>query len=525
MPRPPATAPVPIRVAALIAVGAGLLGVLALPPFGLWPLAIASIASLSVAVHGRRARTGGWLGFLFGAAMFGPLLHWTGIYVGPVPWLLLSAAVAAYMGLVGALLPVVQRLPGWPVWVGCVWVLQEFLRDRMPFGGFPWGRWAFSQSSSPLRWFAALGGAPLVTFVTGVAGGALALALLGGRFRLARPVALGVVLLAAVPLLGLGVGAWLRPSSTGSRTTTVALIQGSTPDRGLEFNARRRQVLDNHVNETLKLAEEVRSGKVAKPSLVIWPENSSDIDPYSNPDAAQQIDRAASAVGVPILVGAVLNGPGPDHISNTGILWQPGTGPVESYTKRHPVPFAEYIPLRPLASLFSDKVGLVPRDMIAGSGDGLMSAGPFPFGDVICFEVAYDGLVESGVKAGAQAIVVQTNNATFGHSGETYQQLAMSQLRAVEHGRTVLQVSTVGVSSVIGPDGHIQQRSGALFTPDILVAAVPLRTATTPATRLGAIPEYVLTGLAALAVAAGVLSSARQRRTVPQARAEELIPA
>ena len=63
---------------------------------------------------------------------------------------------------------------------------------------------------------------------------------------------------------------------------------------------------------------------------------------------------------------------------------------------------------------------------------------------------------------------MQTNNATFGHTAETYQQLAMSQLRAVEHGRTVLQVATSGMSAVIGPDGSVRQRSGALFTPDVM---------------------------------------------------------
>jgi apolipoprotein N-acyltransferase len=149
--------------------------------------------------------------------------------------------------------------------------------------------------------------------------------------------------------------------------------------------------------------------------------------------------------------------------------------------------------------------------MIAGKGNGLLTGGPFEFGDVICFEVAYDSLVRSSVHAGAQLIVVQTNNATFGHTAETYQQLAMTELRAVEHGRTAVQVSTSGISAVIGPDGTVRQRSGALFTPDVIVATVPLRTSETPATRLGPIPEYVLSGLALIAAAVAVLSSPRGR--------------
>lgn len=509
-------APFRARWAALVAVAAGTLGVLAFPRYGIWPIAALSVAGLSIAVQGRRCRTAAWLGLLYGAAFFGPLLHWTGIYVGPVPWLILAATEAVYYAGTGALLALVQRLRGAPVWIGCVWVLTEAVRDRVPFGGFPWGRLAFSQAQSPLRWFAALGGAPLVSFAVAVAGGGLAVAGLAIRPHHTSwlRVAAGVAVPVAVLLLGVVLAVPLRPPSDSSgRTATVALVQGDVPDRGLEFNARRRQVLDNHVAQTLALAEKIRTGAVPRPDLVLWPENSSDIDPFDNPDAAAQITKAVNAVGVPLLVGAVLDGPGPDHISNTGILWSPTTGPGATYTKRHPVPFAEYIPLRGLARIVSSKVDLVPRDMVAGTGNGLMTGGPFPFGNVICFEVAYDGLVRSSVRAGAEMVVVQTNNATFGHTAETYQQLAMTQLRAVEHARTTVQVSTSGISAVVSPDGRIRQRSGALFTPDVIVATVPLRTTQTLATRLGPIPEYVLAGLA-LVAAAVAIAAGRQGRMI-----------
>jgi apolipoprotein N-acyltransferase len=487
--------------AALVAVGAGLLGVLAFPRFGAWPLAFASVASFSVAVHGRRARQAAWIGLVYGAAFFGPLLHWTGVYVGAVPWLILAAAEAAYFAGMGAVLTTLQRLPFAPAWIGATWVLQEAVRDRWPFGGFPWGRLAFSQAGSPLRWPAALGGAPLVTFAVALGGGGMAMALLHARTRRWRPLAGGAAVLAAVPVAGLLLAVVLRPAPDGhGRTATIAVVQGSVPDRGLDFEDRRRQVLDNHVAETLKLAVEIKAGTRPRPGLVVWPENSSDIDPYADPDAAAEITRAARAVGVPILVGAILDGPGPKHDRNVGILWSPTTGPGATYTKRHPVPFAEYLPLRGLATAISAKANLVERDMVAGHGNGLLTGGPFPLGDVICFEVAYDGLVRSSVGAGAQFLVVQTNNATFGRTAETYQQLAMSQLRAVEHGRGVAQVSTTGVSALIGPDGRVRQRTGALFTPGVLVGVMPLRTTTTLATRLGAIPEYVLAGVALLLV-------------------------
>jgi apolipoprotein N-acyltransferase len=171
------------------------------------------------------------------------------------------------------------------------------------------------------------------------------------------------------------------------------------------------------------------------------------------------------------------------------------------------------MPLRSIAEKISSAAKLVTQDMVAGTGNGLLRGGPVPIGDVICFEVAYDDLVQSSAGAGAQLLVVQTNNATFGHTAETYQQLAMSRLRAIETGRTVLQVSTTGASAIIDPRGHLIAQSGALFEPAILTASIDLETAQTDAVRWGAVPEWVLAGLAIAAAAASVaLSVAAQRR-------------
>jgi apolipoprotein N-acyltransferase len=494
----------------LLAACAGLIGTLAFPPFGVWPLAFLSVAGLSVAVNGQRSKRGAMLGLIFGAALFGPMLHWSATFVGAVPWLVLVFSQTWYIALLGAALPVLQRGRLGPVLTAAGWVAEEALRDRFPFGGFPWGRWAFSQATSPLKWFAALGGSPLVTFMVALIGALLASAVTeSGLLHRGSRFAAAVLLV----LWGGALAVPLRPD--GGRHTTVAAIQGSVPDRGLEFNARRRQVLDNHVAQTLKLAADIKAGRVAKPSLVLWPENASDIDPTTNADAAVVIQQAVDAVGVPVLVGALLDGPGDTHVTNAGIVWMPSDapkpGPGERYVKRHPVPFGEYIPLRSVARAVSKKVDLVGRDMVSGKGNGLLTQTPYPVGDVICFEIAYDDLVRSSVSAGAQLLVVQTNNATFGHSGETYQQLAMSQLRAVEHARTVVQVATSGKSAIISPDGDVSQQSGALFTPDVLVQTVRLSSSTTLATRAGAAIEWLIVAVGLIGFGAGVLPAARTR--------------
>jgi len=243
---------------------------------------------------------------------------------------------------------------------------------------------------------------------------------------------------------------------------------------------------------------------------VVWPENASDIDPILNVDASVRIQQAARAIGVPILVGGLLDGPGPKDIRNVGIVWDPVTGPGKTYVKRHPVPFAEYMPIRSFARMITDKVDLVRTDFVTGPEPGVLNVGPVTVGDVICFEVAYDNVVRDTVSGGAQLLVVQTNNATF-NEAEALQQLAMVRLRAVEHGRPALMASTVGVSAFIDEAGNVYDATQ--FNAEAVIARdVVLRSGTTMATRLGVLPELALSGLAVAAVIVAVVLGRRRNR-------------
>ncbi|SDG08930.1 apolipoprotein N-acyltransferase [Blastococcus aurantiacus] len=508
----------------LLAVAGGLAMMLAFPGPALVPLAVLGPAALALAVHGRSARGGLWLGLVTGLAFFVPLLSWTGIYVGPLPWLALAVFEALHLALLGAATALTSRLRWWPLWAAALWVADEALRGRLILGGFPWGRLGFSQTDGPLLALAAYGGVPLVSFAVALLGTLLAAAVLAlhrvlrserpARRAAARPLVGALAGLVAIPLVG--AVAWLPlPGASlteGGPTSTVAVIQGDVPRAGLDFNAQRRAVLDNHVQRTLELADAVAAGDQPRPDVVLWPENSSDIDPYLNDDAAGQIQRAARAIDAPILVGAVVQGPG-RFISNTAIVWDPEDGPGDTYVKRHPVPLGEYVPARSFFRFFSDQVDRV-TDQRAGEEAGLLEIGDTRIGDLICFEVVYDGLV--GDVAGAGMLVVQTNNATFGYTAESEQQLAMSRLRAVEHGRSVAVAATSGISAIVAPDGTVV-RSSQLFTPDVFVEEIAQRDSRSLASRVGAGPEWVLTAVGLLALAAAV----RQRRnsgTGPGAR-------
>ena len=513
------------------ALAAGVAMWAAFPPRNLWFLAVVALGLLAV-VLGReiRVRDGALAGFLFGLGFYVPLLPWIGEYVGPLPWLALAAVLAAYTALFGAIATVSMRLPLPPLWFAASWTLVEALRSMFPFGGFPWGRTAFSQADGPLLPLASLVGATGLTFGTALFGASVAwVFVLGIRSwqRAPRPateeshaLSVGVVsgvvtvlLALAAPLLAILVTPASLDRVLSPSTTRVAIVQGNVPRLGLEFNAQRRAVLDYHVRETMKLAEDVATGRTPAPDFVLWPENASDISPLDNPDAEAEIEAAAKAVNAPIVLGTILiNDDGSPR--NSVIVWDPKRGITDRYDKHIIQPFGEYLPWRGFFRLFSSYADMAGT-FTPGGGPSVVRiptrSGPVIAGVATCWEVAFDRAARASVDQGAQVLLVPTNNATFGLSSMTYQQLAMSQVRAVEHGRTVLVAATSGVSAIIAPDGTIIART-PLFVPAPLSDRVPLRTQRTLATRLGAIPAIVVCVVAVAAFLAAVATHTRFSR-------------
>ncbi|WP_329624852.1 apolipoprotein N-acyltransferase [Streptomyces sp. NBC_01255] len=493
----------------------GLLLFLSFPPRPLWWLALPAFALLGWTLRGRRLRAGFGLGYLAGLGFMLPLLVWTGAEVGPVPWVALAAIEALFVAAAGLGIAAVSRLPWWPFFAAGVWILAEAARARVPFGGFPWGKIAFGQADGVFLPLAAVGGTPVLGFAVALCGFGLYEAYRQLRAaRAAGTVPRGPLAVAALsvllPVTGAVAALPLVDDTAEDGTATVAAVQGNVPRLGLDFNSQRRAVLDNHAARTRELAEAVKEGREPQPDFVLWPENSSDIDPYANPDAADVIDGAVQAIGVPTVIGAVISPP-TGKLRNTLIEWDPERGPVATYDKRHVQPFGEYIPMRSVVRLFNSNVDRVSRDFGPGSKIGVFDLAGTKVGLATCYEAAFDWAVRDTVTHGAQLITVPSNNATFGRSEMTYQQLAMSRVRAVEHSRSVVVPVTSGVSAVIRPDGEIVSQT-KMFTPDVLVEEVPLRSSLTPATRMGTLPEALLVALAAAGLGWSALRSVRARR-------------
>lgn len=481
----------------------------------LLPLAVAGLVLMVQSVSLRLALL---VGLCFGLGYTLALTFWMRA-VGTDAWLLISPVVAAYYALAAVGIALVSRLRGWPWWAAAVWVTVETAMATWPLGGFPWTRLAWATVDTPFALWLPWVGAAGVSFLVALTGATLAWIVCEGR---ARPA--GAVLAVVVVLLLAAGPALFRPESltssweAGRPSVTVAAVQGDVPGVGNDLVAVHEQVTENHVQATADLARWVDAGLFPKPDFVLWPENSTAVDPFRDEQTHAGISRAVSAIGVPVVVGAIVDGPRADGVLNQGLVWLPDGSTEERYTKWHPVPFGEYVPFRSqLSGLRIGRLDMIPRDMIPGTRTRPLEVAGTRVADLICFDVAYDDSLTAQVRNGAQMVTVQTSNSTFTGTSQQLQQFTISRGRAMETGRTVVVASTNGISGVIGPDGAVRTEL-APRTTDVAVAEVALVDAQTPAVRYGAVVRQTLTLLGGLAVVVALLRHRRLRTPHPAVR-------
>ena len=484
----------------------------------LLPLAVAALVLVLQRVSLRYASL---LGLLFGLGFTLALTAWMRA-VGTDAWLLLSPVVAAYYALAAVGIVLVSRLRGWPWWTACVWVTVEAAVSAWPLGGFPWTRLAWATVDTPFALWLPWVGAAGVSFLVALTGATLAWILREGK---ARPAGAVVAIVAALLVGSLPV--LFRPESLTSSweadrpTVTVATVQGDVPGAGNDLVAFHEEVTENHVRATVDLAQRVRSGAVPRPDFVLWPENSTAVDPFLDFSTNQGIERAVEAIGVPVLVGAIVDD-GPDHVLNQGIVWDPVTGAGERYTKWHPVPYGEYIPFRRYLDVNFGDLARIRRDMRAGDRTEPLPVGDILLADAICFDVAYDDGLHAQVREGAELLTVQTSNATFIFTDQVDQQFAITRLRAIEAGKWLVVASTNGRSGIIAPDGTVVETTERRTTAS-MVAEVELLPGVSPGIRL---TPWVTRGVVALtllglllALVPAILARAatrRSRRVAPE---------
>lgn len=351
------------------------------------------------------------------------ILNWSGKYVGLLPWFLLSILQALFFMPVGVLGRFKVKVP---VLIAVILIIEE-IRARTPFGGFSWTRIAFSQIDSPLVGVIAFGGALALSGAT----------LLLSYLIIERKRTTAILLIALF-----ATSFFYTQSTEGEKSLNLIAVQGGVPEVGLDFNVRAMGVLNMHLRESYRSVKGTED-------LVIWPENAVDIDPLKSKIVRAKINEFTRSQGIPLLAGAVLD----DGPFNAAILFR-ADGVVGSiYIKRYLTPFGEYIPLRKISELLSPYAQRV-NDFQSGTQEKIHKVAEESISSVICYEIINDGIVRSAALK-SSIIVVHTNSATFAGTSEGAQQLAITRLRAIEHRRSIVSISTTGPSAIISARGEV----------------------------------------------------------------------
>lgn len=439
----------PLWAAVLSAIAAAILMDLSYPEAAVWILAFPAVALLLLALIGRRAGGALLVGAVYGVVFFALLVSWTSRYLGPVPWAALSVVEGGLTAL--ALIPITlayrwlprafpkpsARLLLLPAVIAALWLGRELFVGSWPYGGFPWARLGMTQAQSPLApvtsWLGVSGLSFAMVFLVAVVIEMVRARREMGRVALVVPAAL-VVFLAFTPLY----------PTTGTGSMRIAAVQGNGPS-GYFDEREPYSLVDAQATATAPLfGEDV--------DLLVWPEGSLDYDPFQTDALARRMSFVSSRIGAPLLANAATERDG--RYYNTSMLWTEDGAAEETHDKRHPVPFGEYVPDRAFFNaLAPDLIGLIQREYTPGTNSSVIGVDGVRVGLAICFDVIYDDVVDQGVRDGAEVLVFQTNNADFRGTDENLQQLAFARMRAIETGRSVVNISTVGTSQIIRADG------------------------------------------------------------------------
>lgn len=510
---PRSTPMLPMRAALPVAIIAGVALDLATPDVGWWPLAFFSVILALATLVGRSIGGALMVGLVFGISFYVLHLAWVGQFLGPIPRIALSGLQALFLGL-GAI-PIalayrwtsqfrrrgIGQLIVVPLMIAGLWTAREVAMGSWPYGGFPWVRLGMTQVNGPFPEVASWIGVTGLSFLVAFASAALLQWLRAGvRFLPgALPAGIVIVVLALTPQF---------PTASAG-TFTVGWVQGNGPS-GYFDDKEPGDILDAHSTASESI--------IGQPmDLLVWPEGAVDSDPFRERGTAAELDRIVASAGAPLLANAATTRG--ENTFNTTMLWTADPAERQIHDKVHPVPFGEYVPDRWFyEKLAPDLVGLIRREYTPGTIAPVVSVGSVRVGLAICFDVIFDDVIRDGAQGGAQLFVFQTNNADFRDTDENLQQLAFARMRAIETGRAVVNVSTVGTSQVISPAG-VPIETIDVDQADAKVTTVPLRTGLTPGIVLGpwlswliTVAPFVLLVITAIASRRGSSPTLRLRR-------------
>ena len=463
---------------------AGLLIAASVPPWGFWPCSFIGIAILDISIANKSAIKRFVLGFLVGLAWLLPSTFWM-IDLTPPGWIAAGLIHSSFLAVGMALVPPKK---GRQLALVGIMTLVELARWRFPFGGVPLASIPIGQASGPVAPLSKVAGPLLIVAVVTSAGCFISTIIRTPR-KTVKVIAKAVIL-----TVGLGAITAFAPNGREIESINVAVVQGGGPQRTRATPTGAAIVFANQVSATNNVATPV--------DLVVWPENVVNPDPdlpeadknpsrlYSD-DARLTLKSLSKSFDTVIAAGWFHKDPD-DTSSNLNYVevLEPEGQVAGRFDKVRTVPFGEFVPLRGLVERFA-KNSLPARDVQPGTEPAVIETSLGKLGVVISWEVFFEERAREAAEHQAGIIINPTNGASYWLTQVQSQQVASSQLRAIETGRWFLQSAPTGFSAIIDPSGKVLQRTG-ISEQAVMQANVGIRTGNTWYTKIGIWPMLAI---------------------------------
>ncbi len=436
--------------------------------------------------------------FLYGGVMlycyYAITLHWF-LFMYPLEFIdgMSKGAALLVVCLAGLGIPVIEAVLGGAMFALSAFVLRRDLAARQgwlplllaPLGftllewiqtlfwwGQPTGRLSMSQTEleSGIQ-TASLFGSYFITLLVVTVNCLLAyiiIVLLQKKIKaLAAPAAVIAALL--VFNYGYGIYALTVKKTESTKSVRVAVIQANI-DSSLKWgDDSREKIYKNYRDITVAAAEEGAK-------LVIFPETALPYTLYEGNSTYLYLSSLAKETGVTLLSGCFNYDENKNEYNIIVAFTPDGEMTDNFYTKRHLVPFGEYVPFKKLIRT------LVPplAELIMSGGDLSQGSEPKVFflenaniGSGICYDAMYEDVTLESTREGAQMFTVSSNDSWFGGSAYFHMHNAQIKLRSVECGKYSCHAASTGTSMIITDKGLEVDRV-APYTEGYAIAEVPL---------------------------------------------------
>ena len=347
-------------------------------------------------------------------------------------------------------------------YAAALWAVNEWTQT-FTWAGVPWGRIAISQTEMPIMMqSASLFGSYFLTFVIVLFNFIAAYAIMyADKRKMAAKTAL-VVLCAHVLC---GTALYFIPTKDDSRSIKVASIQGNLESQS-NYDKTLAETFDIYEKQTRKAAQEGAN-------IVVWPEGvlPADINLYIRPESYKWVVKISEATSnlakeldITIVIGTYVHSEADYDIAYNSVsaFYADGSDDIGAYSKIRLVPFGEYVPIRDVIVAIVPElaeINMLSSDITPGVESTVFGAtsdeNAIKIGTLMCFDSIYETLAIDTARAGAEMIIVPSNDSWFYDSRAMNMHHSQNILRAVEQSKYTVNTGNTGITSVVSDKGEV----------------------------------------------------------------------